>query len=195
MGGLTPLSAAAYAEVRRVLADAYPMPLSTTEVENQSGYGIRYGQLGYRMLRRMVARGEAEQITVPDMRCRYWRLEPACAAAAPDTIAVPPCRPRRPAACATKTVRITIYGERQIATFEAMCALAGRAPHELAYDWVLDRVCSGQADHQTQYLVRLAAAATLIFGGPRSAAGRREMTGLLRDLPEVDVSWESADDD
>lgn len=187
MGGLTPLSAAAYAEVCRVLREAYPMPLSTRQVEEASGYGIRFGTLAYRMLRRAAGRAEAEQITVPDMRCAYWRFEPASEGAPPPgTITVPRHGPgRRPAACATKGVRVTIYGDRQIATFAAMCALAGRAPHELAYDWILERIREGQADHQTQHLVTLLADVTLIFGGPRSTAGRREMRALLEDDPEA----------
>jgi hypothetical protein len=186
MGNLGPLAAAATEAIRRVLTDAYPMPLSTPQVEEQTGYGIRYGQLCYRMLCRLVARGEAEKISVEDSRCRYWRLEPA-AAPPGDVVLVPSRRPGpRPASCETRDVRIRIYGRRQIEIFEAMCALAGRAPYELAYDLVLDAIRAGQRDHETQHLAALVGQATLIFGGPRSAAGRREMLDLLRDDTERD---------
>lgn len=181
MADLTPLAAAASAAIRRVLAEAYPVPLSTRQVEEQSGYDVCYGQLCYRMLCRLVAYGEAEKITVEDSRCRYWRLEPA-ALPDRDVVTVPPRRPGpRPAACETRDVKIRIYGRAQIETFEAMCALAGRAPYELAYDLVLDAIRTGQRDHEIQHLAALVRQVTLVFGGPRSAAGRREMLALLRE--------------
>jgi hypothetical protein len=181
MGGLTSLSAAAYGAVVGALREAYPLPLSTRQVEEASGYGVRYGTLAYRMCRRAAARGAAEQITVPDMRCAYWRFEPA-SEPPPGTITVPRHGPgRRPAPVDTQGVRFTIYGRRQIETWAAMCALAGRAPHELAYDIVLAAIQDAQQDHQTQHLVELLRDVTLVFGGPRSSAGRREMLSLLRE--------------
>lgn len=52
---------------------------------------------------------------------------------------------------ARTTVRI--MGEKQIETFEAMCWLAGRKPHEMAADVILDAIREGQHDHETQALV------------------------------------------
>jgi hypothetical protein len=169
---LAALSAAATEAIRTVLRDSGYLPMSTRQVEEATGYGARYSQLTYRMLCRLAARAEAEKITVPDKLGVYWRLTPAgTPAPAPAGSEPGP----RPAARATKTVTVRIYGQAQIDTFEAMCALAGRAPHELAYDFVLERIRDGQADHETQHLAALAREATLIHGGPRSAAGRREM--------------------
>jgi hypothetical protein len=182
---LSALSAAATEAVRKVLSDSGQLPMSTRQVEEATGYGARYGQLTYRMLCRLAARGEAEKITVPDRLGVYWRLTPAeTAAPAPGPAGRRPGP--RPASCATRTVTVRIYGRAQIETFEAMCALAGRAPHELAYDFVLERIRDGQADHETQHLAALARAVTLIYGGPRSAAGRREMCCLLDHPAEGD---------
>lgn len=38
------------------------------------------------------------------------------------------------------TTTVRIYGAEQIATFERMCETAGRQPHELASDIVLDEL-------------------------------------------------------
>lgn len=168
---LSPLSAAATEAVIEVLAAA-DEPLSTRQVEEATGYGHRHGHgtLAYRMLYRLAARGEAERIIDRDKLCVYWKL----AAAGAETPQAAPPGPHD-----TRTVTIRIRGERQVRTFDAMCARAGRAPCELAYDLVLDAIRDGQADHETQHLAALAGEATLIHGGPRSAAGRREMLRLL----------------
>lgn len=195
MGGLTELSAACYGAVIKVLRDEYPLPAPTRYVENASGYpatrssrdGTAYGMLAYRMLRRAVSRGEAEQIKVPDMKSAYWRYEPACEAGVPPppgTVLVPRYGPGpRPAPADTQGIKITVYGRAQIDTFAAMCALRGRAPYELAYDILLEAIRAAHHDHETQHLVRLMQDAVLVFGGPRSTAGRREMMRLLN--PDV----------
>jgi hypothetical protein len=76
---------------------------------------------------------------------------------------------------------VRILGQAQIDTFRAMCALAGRRPHELAYDLVLDAIREAQHDHETRALVgavrRYQSGLRLVYGGPRSRAGRREMLG------------------
>lgn len=46
-----------------------------------------------------------------------------------------------------------VLGERQIETFEAMCAIAGRKPYQLVADIVLDAIREAQADHDVQALV------------------------------------------
>jgi hypothetical protein len=40
------------------------------------------------------------------------------------------------------TTTVRIYGEQQIATFGRLCEVAGRQPHELASDIILDEVWS-----------------------------------------------------
>lgn len=74
MAALSPLSLHVTDQITAVLRDAWPLPLSTGEIERRTGYGIRYGQLTYRMLQRLASRGDAEKVTLPDMKSRYWRL-------------------------------------------------------------------------------------------------------------------------
>jgi hypothetical protein len=78
--GLSLLSAQVTVRVVAALDAAAPLPVSTAEVEQETGYGIRYGQLCYRMLRRLARLGEAEQINLDGARRAYWRrlggLEP-----------------------------------------------------------------------------------------------------------------------
>jgi hypothetical protein len=45
-----------------------------------------------------------------------------------------------------------IFGQDQIDTFRAMCALAGRRPHELAADIVLEAILQARHDHEVQHL-------------------------------------------
>jgi hypothetical protein len=85
----------------------------------------------------------------------------------------------RPVECPTLSTSVRILGQAQIDTFRAMCALAGRRPHELAYDIVLDAIREAQHDHDTQALVssvrRYQSGLRLVYGGPGSRMGRREM--------------------
>jgi hypothetical protein len=85
----------------------------------------------------------------------------------------------RPVECATFRTTVRILGQAQIDTFKAMCALAGRRPHELAYDIVLESIRKAQHDHETQALVsavrRYQSGRRLVYSGPGSWAGRREM--------------------
>lgn len=74
MAALSPFSLHVTDQITAVLRDAWPKPLSTGEIEARTGYGIRYGQMVYRMLHRLVARGEAEKVPRPGMRSCYWRL-------------------------------------------------------------------------------------------------------------------------
>jgi hypothetical protein len=60
-------------------------------------------------------------------------------------------RPQDEVPYAKTTVRI--LGEAQIETFEAMCFLEHRRPHELAADIVLETIRAGQENHQVQDLV------------------------------------------
>jgi hypothetical protein len=76
MAKLTPRNVAVTDQILAVLSEAYPLPVSTGEVEERTGYGIPYGQLTYRMLQRLADLGEIEKITLPDVRSRYWRKWP-----------------------------------------------------------------------------------------------------------------------
>ncbi len=85
----------------------------------------------------------------------------------------------RPVTCPTLKTSVRILGQEQIDTFRAMCALAGRRPHELAADIVLAVIREAQHDHSTQSLVRAVrrhqSGLRLFYGGPGSRMGRREM--------------------
>lgn len=99
---------------------------------------------------------------------------------ADDEIFVPRRRPGpRPVTCPTVKTSVRILGQDQIDTFRAMCALAGRRPHQLAADIMLEAIREAQHDHATQALVHAArryqSGLRLIHGGPDSLAGRREM--------------------
>jgi hypothetical protein len=48
----------------------------------------------------------------------------------------------------------SIIGDRQIETFEAMCPISGRRPHEMASDVVLDAIRAAQHDHEVQDVVQ-----------------------------------------
>jgi hypothetical protein len=103
----------------------------------------------------------------------------------------------RPAGATFRT-SVRILGEAQIETFRAMCAIEGRRPHELAYDIVLEAIRAGQENHQVQELVEAVrayqaserakneirrrrpgrAGLYLVYDGPDSRMGRREMRAL-----------------
>lgn len=58
--------------VRAVLVLEWPLPVPTPVIEKR--VSRRYDPDVYRTLWRLERIGEAERITVPDTRCRYWRL-------------------------------------------------------------------------------------------------------------------------
>jgi hypothetical protein len=68
--------------------------------------------------------------------------------------------------------------------FRAMCAPAGRRPHQLAADIMLAAIREAQHDHATQAFVHAArryqSGLRLIHGGPDSQAGRREVLAAGR---------------
>ncbi len=59
-------------QILAALADAAPMPLSTPQIQDRTGYGLRYGQLVYQLLTRLAAAGEVEKVTARTRPC-YWR--------------------------------------------------------------------------------------------------------------------------
>jgi len=60
-------------QVLAALAEAAPMPLSTPALQDRTGYGVRYGQLVYTVLARLVASGEVEKIATLGVKPVYWR--------------------------------------------------------------------------------------------------------------------------
>jgi len=81
-----------------------------------------------------------------------------------DQVFIPQRKPGpRPVECETFRTSVRILGTAQVETFRAMCALAGRRPHELAYDIVLEAIRAAQEDPDHQALV---------------AAARRHKSGL-----------------
>jgi hypothetical protein len=76
MAGLSRRSRDVTARILQVLAEA-AAPLPTRDIEEATGYGIRYGQLCYRMLCRLARLGALVKITLPDVRSRYWQLPAA----------------------------------------------------------------------------------------------------------------------
>jgi hypothetical protein len=65
-------------------------------------------------------------------------------------------RVRRTARSNTPYVQTTatVMGQRQIDTWNAMCAIYGRRPHQLAADILLDGIREAQADESVQQVVR-----------------------------------------
>lgn len=76
MAGLSQQGRDVTAKILRVLAEA-GTPLPTGELEEATGYDIRYGQLCYRMLCRLARLGALTKITLPGVRSRYWQLPEA----------------------------------------------------------------------------------------------------------------------
>ena len=60
-------------QVLAALAEAAPLPLSTPDVEQRTGYGRRRGQLVYTVLARLAACGEVEKLAAPGVKPVYWR--------------------------------------------------------------------------------------------------------------------------
>jgi hypothetical protein len=69
---LTAANARIGALVRAVLTLEYPLPVPTTAVAERVSY--RHDPAVYRALARMEHQGDIEKISVPDVKCRYWRL-------------------------------------------------------------------------------------------------------------------------
>jgi hypothetical protein len=60
-------------QILAALADAAPMPLSTPQIENATGYGARHGQLTYQVLTRLAKAGQVERSAAPGIKPVYWR--------------------------------------------------------------------------------------------------------------------------
>jgi hypothetical protein len=60
-------------QVLAALAEAAPMPLSTPQVQERTGYGVRHGQLVYQVLTRLTAAGQVERSAAPGVKPVCWR--------------------------------------------------------------------------------------------------------------------------
>jgi hypothetical protein len=60
-------------QVLAALAEAAPMPLSTPQIQDRTGYGVRYGQLVYTVLTRLHKAGQVERSAAPGVKPVYWR--------------------------------------------------------------------------------------------------------------------------
>jgi hypothetical protein len=60
-------------QIMAALSDAAPMPLSTPQIQEATGYGMRHGQLTYQALTRLTAAGQVERSTAPGIKPVYWR--------------------------------------------------------------------------------------------------------------------------
>jgi hypothetical protein len=80
-------------QVLAALADAGRL-LSTPEIQDRTGYGMRYGQLIYTVLARLARDGEVEKATT---RCKpvYWRRTRPQVSLPPFTVCKNPHRRRR----------------------------------------------------------------------------------------------------
>ena len=60
-------------QIMAALADAAPMPLSTPQIQDATGYGMRHGQLTYQVLTRLAKARQVERSTAPGVKPVYWR--------------------------------------------------------------------------------------------------------------------------
>jgi len=75
-------------QVLAVLAEAAPMPLSTPQIQDRTGYSLRagYGALVYQVLTRLAAAGQVERSAAPGVKPVYWRTLAAPVALPPLTV-------------------------------------------------------------------------------------------------------------
>jgi len=60
-------------QILAALSDAAPTPLSTPQIQEATGYGIRHGQLTYQVLTRLAATGQVERSAAPGVKPVFWR--------------------------------------------------------------------------------------------------------------------------
>jgi hypothetical protein len=82
-------------QVMAALADAYPGPLSTPDIQAATGYGIRHGQLVYSMLTRLARDGQVRRTSGPGVKPVHWARTAAPVTLPPMTVADPDRR-RKP---------------------------------------------------------------------------------------------------
>lgn len=69
----------------------------------------------------------------------------------------------------------SVFGTRQIETFEAMCVISAQLPHEMVTDILLVAIRAAQHDHEVQEVVA-AMQATRTSGPPGAAPGQGRRT-------------------
>jgi len=102
-------------------------PVPTGEIEDRTGCGIRYGQLCYRMLRRLERLGQVEKIELRDMKSRYWRLAGG-PAFAPEPVRAHILRAKPPWRAAEVTVCGQGPGALRVVPWDEMDAMLRRPP-------------------------------------------------------------------
>lgn len=75
MTALTARNVALTDQILAAMADEGGLPVSTMGLLDKLGMRGEHGTV-LRMLNRLAHLGEVEKITLPDMRCRYWRRWP-----------------------------------------------------------------------------------------------------------------------
>jgi hypothetical protein len=83
-------------QVMAALADAYPGPLSTPDIQVATGYGIRHGQLVYSTLTRLARNGQVARTSGPGVSPAYWARTAAPVALPPLTVTTDHDRRRKP---------------------------------------------------------------------------------------------------
>jgi hypothetical protein len=59
-------------QVLAALAEA-GTPMSSPAIQDETNYGMRYGQLIYNVLTRLAKAGEVQKISAPGVKPVYWR--------------------------------------------------------------------------------------------------------------------------
>jgi hypothetical protein len=83
-------------QVLAALAEAAPVPLSTTQVQERTGYGMRYGQLAYQVLVRLAAAGQVERSAAAGVKPVFWRTLVPVTSVPPLTVCTDQDRRRKP---------------------------------------------------------------------------------------------------
>lgn len=83
-------------QVLAALAEAAPMPLSTPQVQDRTGYGMRHGQLAYQVLTRLAKDGQVERFAAPGVKPVFWRTLAPVTSLPPLTVTTDQDRRRKP---------------------------------------------------------------------------------------------------
>jgi hypothetical protein len=83
-------------QVMAALADAWPGPLSTPDIQAATGYRIRHGQLVYQVLTRLAMDGQVARTSAPGVAPVFWRRLAAPVALPPMTVTTDHDRRREP---------------------------------------------------------------------------------------------------
>jgi hypothetical protein len=96
MAPLNPFRVHVADQVLAALAEVAPVPLSTPQVQERTGYGMRYGHLVYQVLVRLAAAGQVERSALPGVKPVYWRTMAPVTSVPPLTVCAEQDRRRKP---------------------------------------------------------------------------------------------------